>query len=197
MTVDIFKPELRNKDQWCPRDVQNWFNYITSVGWLPIYEAASQESGEKLSVLMAQGTKEGGLGFYRQHPDGKVIGDHGVAFGLHQLHAFGGQTAEDLLPPEKNIPEAAKRLVANRRGVRRYATLHNLTMSRELETQLVLDAYNRGLTGELRAYERDPEHPDALTAGGNYASDILARAVVVDQLLEAYRKESSSATDCQ
>jgi hypothetical protein len=191
MPVEIFKQETRNEFRWCPWDLQNWFNFVVAAGWLSIYEASADASGEELNVLMAQGTKEGGPAFYKDHPDGKILGDRdkvtGVpkAFGLHQLHAFGNQTAEDLLPPELNIPEAARRLAANRAAILKWAPKHGIELTDDLEDHLALDAYNRGVNGEEAAFLADPVHPDAKTAGGAYATDILLRAEVMDQLLAA------------
>lgn len=190
--VNIFQLEPR-VNGWCPWDVQSWFNAAVDAGWLPIYQSAALASGEDLATLMADGIQEGGFSLPHVHPDGRILGDRQHAVGIHQLHLFGAQTVEGLMPPAANIAEAARRLAANSVAIAKWLTVNNFAIPPEFTLQeyinhLTLDAYNRGLTGEEKALPKDPSHPDAPTAGGRYATDILARAVVIEQLLEAYNQ---------
>jgi hypothetical protein len=173
----------RNQYGWAPFDLEAWFDYLQSSGWITYYQAASQANGEGLAELMAQGSKEGGIYFFKTHPDGNVLGDHEEAFGLHQCHALPGQTSADLLPVDKNVMEASRRLAANRVAIRAYLEKSGDTITPDTESALTYDAYNRGVVGEERAYEAHPADPDTGTANNSYYADIKARAVVMTELL--------------
>ncbi len=177
----------RNKFGWNAHDLMRHFIAAKDNGWLPLFEAAAlatrqpteddpEPRGVLTQELIALCSRESGP-FWKAHPDGKIIGDHGHAFGLAQVNVD-SHAGNGITEPADNLAEGARILAEYRKALS--GKRPPITGSKMQEA--VYCSYNRGVNGAYKSW-RQYGDPNKVTAHQDYGADCVAREAVFAGLL--------------
>ena len=162
-------------NEWTPAALKRQFDAAKQNGWLPFFEDAAKQYDLPVNILIAIGSRETNLK--------NIIGDKGHGFGVMQID-------------KRYYPEwcASGKWRDAKEGIRMGAfVLRSFRNSAEKwlpgnydRARAAIAAYNCG----RRAFMNYLAHsnPDIGTTGHDYSKDVLARAAVFQQLLEADQK---------
>ncbi len=149
------------------------------VGWYPdpssraapyaqMIANASAQAGVDPSIIAGIGDRESGWGIFLSPKGPTGTGNGGADQGLMQLNAQYNPTA-NWQDPQTNITAGA-RIFADYRNQLSAAGVDDATLN-----QAAASAYNAGVGHVLAAYQAG-QSVDSPTTGGNYGSDVMARA---------------------
>lgn len=159
------------------RELRRQLRAAEAAGIAAPIAAAEREADLPAGLLFAIASRESGIR--------DVVGDGGHRRGVFQLDdrshagwlARHGAVARGGKPPVGAAARYAAEIVAANRA---YARLQGVREADAL--RFALAAFDAGPTAALRGYRQGD--PDLVTAGGNYAGDVLARLEILQGLLE-------------
>lgn len=161
-------------------------------GWLSFFYDAAHASGEDVAVVMAIASRETNIE--------QIIGDAGHGFGVMQLdirsfpdfirsgkwkdaHAVIMKGAEVLAGKRQQLTANAKKQMSIIDSKGRHYTFRMPVITGDVLTKTAIAMYNVGLFAPYHLSKgRDPDYS---TTDGDYATDVLTRAVEFRRLLEA------------
>ena len=149
--------------------------HVRAIGIMPYFYKAANATDLPVSLLLAVGSRESGLGTSRQL-DANWRGDFGNGYGVMQIDRRYHPDFTGTYPPnahEQNILYGANYL-------RTLLNRHNGKLDHALA------AYNAGSGRVYEALQRGA-HPDVFTTGGDYSKDVMHRANIIESTLNATR----------
>jgi hypothetical protein len=159
------------------RDARTQLATIKGLRLLEAYRAAAAETGIKVAVLLGKDSRESRLTL-ALGPGCKGDGRNGYGISQIDRRFYPGFTSR--VHPCQHA-----------RYIRKGAEILRSEIEALGSVKAAIAAYNAGTTA-VRAALRAGRDPDSVTTGGDYASDVLARATAFDRLLP--KQSSSSAS---
>lgn len=152
--------------------IQSQLLAARSAGTLPYFGASAKKYGFPASLLLAQASRESGIGsdaYYLAH---NRTGSDGKSVGIMQINVSAHPDAANISISDdrKMIDKAASYL-------RDYLNRFN-------NMDAALDAYNAGENAVQTALQSGLP-TDHVTTGGNYGEDILGRMGLINQILQS------------
>jgi len=136
------------------------------LGWIAYFEEAAHDYNVPLEVLLAIASRETGIQ--------NITGDHGHGRGIMQIddryHDEWLRLHSGGMHPATNIRKGA-------------SLLAGFLFHFHGDLQKAIAAYNAGIHGVEHAVLAG-EHPDSVTTGGNYSTDVLERAAIFKKIHE-------------
>lgn len=153
--------------------ISSQISVISGSGILEAFNHAAFFSGVDRNLLLAIASRESNMGLSL---DSNYLGDSGNAIGIMQIDRRYHPQFAARVSPDDHQAVILKGAWILREAIREFP--ENLDAA--------IAAYNAGIS-RVRSALQAGSHPDSVTTGRNYASDVLTRKTLIDQLIGDYR----------